>query len=250
MRCMLFAAGLGTRLKPLTDRMPKALVPVNGQPLLEITIARLRKFGASEIVINIHHFADQIVRYLATHDFGIPVRISDEREMLLDTGGGLRRALPMFTPATDSTPILIHNVDILSNADLGHLYTHHDADCGAQLLVSERETSRYLLFNSEGFLVGWTNVKTGEIRTPYSDLDATQCRKYAFSGIHTFNPALLSLMQDYPERFSIMDFYLSICHEVPIKAYVQPDLQLLDVGKQDTLTVAETFLKRVDFSVK
>lgn len=238
MQAFLLAAGLGTRLKPLTDTMPKALVPVAGTPLLEHISQKLIHSGAERIVINAHHFADQIIDYVNHHEWQCDMLISEEREMLLDTGGGLKKAQHLFHP---NTPILIHNVDILSNANLQELvraHAHHDVT----LLVSERKTTRYLLFNDDMRLVGWTNIQTGEVRTPYPDLDISQCKQLAFSGIHVFSPGLFPLMNDYPEKFPIMDFYLSRCHEIGIYGVTQPQLRLLDVGKCDTLVEAEKFL--------
>lgn len=239
MQAMIFAAGLGTRLKPLTDAMPKALIPVGGQPLLAHTINRLRDAGAERIVINVHHFATQIVDYLASIEHeGVDIRISDETAMLLDTGGGIRKAEPLF----DSTePILIHNVDILSNVNLSQFYSFsHSND--ATLLVSERKTKRYLLFDDGMRLVGWTNIETGEVRSPHPNLDPSRCRMLAFSGIHTFSPSLFPLMKELPDRFGIMDFYLQNCHRANIRGCIGNGLQLMDVGKLDTLREAETFL--------
>lgn len=240
---MLFAAGLGTRLKPLTDRMPKAMVPICGRPLLDITLERLQKAGATDVVINVHHFAEKIIDHIEAHKFGMNIRISDEREQLLETGGGLRHAASLF-PNNDY-PILIHNVDILSTADLQNFYISHLNDAAA-LMVSERETKRYLLFDMTNRLVGWTNVETGELRTPYPTLDVNACRRYAFSGIHIFSPHLFPYMQDFPKKFSIMDFYLSVCDKVCIQAHPCPDLRLLDVGKQSTLQAAESFLDEIN----
>ncbi|MBR1446048.1 MAG: nucleotidyltransferase family protein [Alloprevotella sp.] len=240
MKARVFAAGLGTRLRPLTDTLPKALVPVGGRPLLDIVLRRLRAAGADDIVVNAHHFAYQIKDFLALHDYGVRVQISDETDQLLDTGGGLRRAAALF--ASDETPILIHNVDILSNADLPAFYREATA-CDALLLVSERETSRYLLFNEENRLVGWTNVKTGEVRSPFVGLEPNACKHYAFSGIHCFSPRLLPLMQAWPDKFSIIDFYLEACAHADIRAAFSPNLRLLDVGKPDALARAEEFLK-------
>lgn len=232
---MLFAAGLGTRLKPLTDRMPKALVPVGGRPLLEWTIETLSAAGVDEIVVNVHHFAQQIVDYVANHDFGLPIYISDESEQLLDTGGGLKKALKMFHR---SEPVLIHNVDILSNADLRDFYDNNSA-YDVALMVSERKTQRYLLFNDDMRLVGWTNIATGEVRSPYADIDVSKCKMYAFSGIHLVQPRISEVMEAWPEKFPIMDFYLKNCDKLHIQGVVQPDLCLLDVGKLDTLEEAE-----------
>ena len=208
--------------------------------MLQIALDRLFAAGATEIVVNVHHFAQQIKDYVASHDFPVPVMISDESDMLLDTGGGLRKAATMFS--TDEEPILIHNVDVLSNADLPDFY-RAGRDREAALLVSERESSRYLLFDDEMRLRGWTNVKTGEVRSPYADIDVSSLRRYAFSGIHLFSPSLLYDMNGFPERFPIMDFYLSRCAERDICGVVAPSLQLLDVGKVDTLAQAEDFLR-------
>ncbi len=240
MRAMIFAAGMGTRLKPLTDYIPKALVPVGGIPLLDIQIEKLKAAGCQEIVVNIHHFADLIERHVRSRQWGAKVRLSDERTLLLDTGGGLRHAAPLF--AGDDDNILLHNVDILSNADLAGLYARgreHDA----VLLVSHRPTQRYLLFNESLRLVGWTHVGTGEVKTPYAHLDVAACRKYAFAGIHVFSPRLFKEMSAWPERFSIVDFYLSVCHRYDIYGCPDADLRLLDVGKQDTLRQAEAFMQ-------
>lgn len=242
MKVMLFAAGLGTRLRPLTDTMPKALVPIDGHPLLEITLTRLRSAGASEVVVNVHHFGQQIIDYLQKHDFGLRIQISDERATLLNTGGGLRKALPLFSP--DEQPVLIHNVDILSNAPLAAFY-QMQPQADVLLMVSERTTQRYLLFDAEGRMVGWTNVATGEVRSPYPDLRMEDCQKLAFAGIHRVHPRIATLMEGYPESFSIMDFYIAHCHQLEIRAHVQPDLQLLDVGKQDTLSAAIAFLQNL-----
>ena len=248
MNIFILAAGLGTRLKPLTDTMPKALVPVSGRPLLQILVEKIkRECRDPEIVINIHHFAEQITDFVASHQgFGLPVTFSDEREQLLETGGGLKQAAPLFR---NHEPILIHNVDILSNVDLGAFYQQHAhsslSDVAATLIVSQRTTKRYLLFDDDNRLVGWTNVETGEVRSPYPDLDVAKCHRYAFSGIHIVSQSLLSLMDTWPDRFPIIDFYLSVCHRVIIRADVRPDLQLLDVGKLDSLTQAEAMVQQL-----
>lgn len=242
MRALVFAAGLGTRLRPLTDTMPKAMVPVCGKPLLHHTISRLVNAGATEIVVNVHHFAEQIIDYVAQHDWGIPVRISDERKLLLNTGGGLRQALALFSPS--EAPILIHNVDILSNADLCALY--HEAQqsqADALLLVSERKTQRYLLFDDNHRLMGWENIATHEVRSPCSALIPSNYYHFAFSGIHFVSPRLATALDFYPETFPIMDFYLNECQHFHFQAKVVEDLHLLDVGKLDTLSAAETFLQ-------
>lgn len=254
-QAMIFAAGLGTRLKPLTDTMPKALVRVGGVPLLEHVILRLKGAGFERIVVNVHHFARQIIDYIEENNrFGLDIRVSDETDGLLETGGGIRKAMPLFEP---DSPVLIHNVDILSNVDLADFYRQAQ-DSDATLLVSDRKTKRYLLFDDEMSLNGWTNIETGEIRSPYEELknlrieDVKSLRieglkeshlsPFAFSGIHVICPSLFPLMAPFPDKFGIMNFYLKVCAEVPVKGILKRDLRLMDVGKLDTLEQAEQFL--------
>lgn len=276
---MIFAAGLGTRLKPLTDTMPKALVRVGGEPLIKRVILNLAAAGVERIVVNVHHFAEQIIDYLKDNDnFGLDIRISDETAGLLETGGGIKKAAPLFDPAD---PILIHNVDILSNVDLREFYQvasrsekgkvkSEESECGSEkgkveneegrgkneesnccdavdavLLVSWRKTKRYLLFNDDMKLVGWTNIETGEVRSPYPELNPKECRMYAFAGIHALSPRLLKMMDEFPDRFGIIDFYLKACATHNIKGYVKDDLKLMDIGKLDTLAQAEEFLEEL-----
>jgi len=241
MQAMILAAGLGTRLKPLTDHVPKALVEVGGEPLLKQVIFKLKDAGFSRIIVNVHHFSEQIIQYLeANHYFGLDIRISDETNQLLDTGGGIKAAKHLF----EDTRILIHNVDILSNINLQRFYFAH-TEAAATLLVSERNTNRYLLFDDDMRLVGWTNVNTGEVRSPYSNLNVAQYKKLAFAGIHTFSPQLFSWMDSFPDRFGVIDFYLSVCNQVPIIGHVESNLKLMDVGKQETLHAAEEFMRQL-----
>lgn len=241
-QAMIFAAGLGTRLKPLTDTMPKALVPVGGKPLLWHVLQKLKAAGFERIVINVHHFAQQIIDYLKANDnFGIDIHISDETEMLLETGGGIKKALPLFD---QDSPILIHNVDILSNIDLNSVYKEAvSTNVDALLLVSWRKTKRYLLFDDEMILDGWTNIETGEVRSPYPALDPTDMKQLAFSGIHILSPHIFPLFNDMPDRFGIIDFYLKYCHQCAFMGKNLKDLKLMDVGKIDTLSEAETFIE-------
>lgn len=239
-QAMVLAAGLGTRLKPLTDTLPKALVPVGGVPLLSRVLAALAAAGVGRVVVNVHHFAQKVTDYLADNaNFGMDIRVSDESAMLLDTGGGLKKAATLFS---GDAPILIHNVDILSNVDIAALVSA-SSGTDATLLVSRRATTRYLLFDDDMRLVGWTNTQTGEVRSPYPALDPKRCAMLAFAGIHVFSPRLFGMMDAFPDRFGIIDFYLRACAEANIRGYVQPDLRLLDVGKLDTLAEAESFLK-------
>lgn len=241
MNAFIFAAGLGTRLKPLTDTMPKALVPVGGKPLLYHVIEKLKSAGIKKIVINIHHFGDMIIDYVKSQNsFGVEILFSDERQMLLETGGAIKHAVDLL----GDEPFLIHNVDILSNVDLKALIAaHSEADSAATLLVSKRNSTRALLFSPEGNLTAWTNKTTGEVKSPYSDIDISNLNEFAFSGIHIFSPRLFKYFGAYPEKFSIIDFYLNTCKEEKIKAYTQEGLQLLDVGKLDSLEKAEEYVK-------
>lgn len=244
MKALIFAAGLGTRLKPLTDTMPKALVPVCGQPLLHHVIGKLTAAGADDIVVNVHHFPDMIAGYLASHDFGARISISDERDFLRETGGGIRYAEPLLK---GSGSFLVHNVDIISNLDIPSMMSRVHGDSLATLVVSERKTSRYLLFDEEMRMVGWTNVSTGEVRSPYRGLDVSRCRKLAFSGIHCISDEIFEEFRKrkVSDRFSITDFYIDVCADCRITGYVPENFRMIDVGKLDTLAAAEEFLKTV-----
>jgi len=239
-QAMIFAAGLGTRLRPLTDTMPKALVSVAGHPLLWHVVMKLKAAGYERIVVNVHHFASQITDYLtANSNFGLDIRISDEREALLDTGGGIRKALPLLDAGS---PVLIHNVDILSNLDLARIAVGAPGT-DALLVVSWRDTKRYLLFDERMALAGWTNIETGEVKGLDSgDVSSGHYRQLAFSGIHLLQPSAYPLLRQMPERFGIIDFYLKYCHREVFAGYEQPGLQLLDVGKPGALLQAEHFV--------
>ena len=265
MQSMIFAAGLGTRLKPLTDRMPKALVRVGGKPLIEHIVRRLVSAGSKRIVVNVHHFANQIIEYLQQNDFGVDIRVSDETEMLLDTGGGIKNAAPFFNT---SEPVLIHNVDILSNVDLRALYNYAceaeiEQKVDAVLLVSLRKTKRYLIFNKDMRLVGWTNVDTGEVKSPYETLhELTFTQPYdnnnvtneqygytlfAFSGIHVIGNKVFDAMNECSAKFPIMDFYLQYAKDLYFVGKVKNNLKLMDVGKLDTLAEADAFVKQLGY---
>ena len=261
MKAMIFAAGLGTRLKPLTDNMPKALVPVCGKPLLWHVMTKLKASGITDVTINVHHFADKIISYLGSVDgLGMDVHISDERDMLLETGGGIRHAERyLCRPAgQDSGAIaevtghagrfLVHNADILSDLDIRWFESQVRTDALAALLVSDRKTSRYLLFDDSMRLVGWTNVSTGEVRTPYHSLDIASCRMLAFSGIHIISDGIFSLFgpEGFGERFPIMDFYLKVADRYPIYGVPATGLHLIDVGKPGSLVEAEKFCQDIE----
>lgn len=237
---MIFAAGLGTRLRPLTDTMPKALVPIDGKPLLHHLLSKLQKAGCSHAVINVHHHAEQIVEYVKQHEYGMRIEISDESDMLLDTGGGLRKA---GTLLEGDEPILVHNVDILSNLDFDLLLQAHKPDNLATVVVSHRDTSRYLLFDNELRMHGWTNIKSGEVKP--QGIDPTSLQQVAFAGIHVVSPRIFEAMRHMPEKFSIIDFYLQAMQSHHIAGYIPHNFTMLDVGKIDSLAPAEEFVKNL-----
>lgn len=253
MQALIFAAGLGTRLKPLTDTVPKALLPIGNRdgsapkPMLERLLVKLYKQGFDRIVINVHHLADQVEafchQFLKQHpDWKLTITFSDERALLLETGGGIKKAASLLSP---QEPFLVHNVDIVSNLDAYTFYRIHCANALAaerngrpllaSLLVSDRETARYFLFDDYGALVGWTNVKTGEVRSPYAHLDVAACHKKAFAGVHVISPSIFALMEGWPDAFSIVDFYLANAKNHLIMAYEMSQLDIIDVGKPETI---------------
>lgn len=239
MKAMVFAAGLGSRLRPLTDTMPKALVPINGTPLLEHILLKLKQSGIKEVVVNVHHFAQQIIDFLIDkQNFGLTIHISDETEQLLETGGGLRKACCYLG---NSEPVLLHNVDILSNLHLPTFIQTHNSNDAATLVVSQRETSRYLLFDENQRMCGWRNMKTNEVKP--QELAIQSLHHLAFSGIQIISPQALQHLEQMPERFSIIDFYLHVMNTMPIRAYIPSEYKMIDVGKIDTLQAADHFLK-------
>ena len=223
MKAMIFAAGLGTRLKPLTDTMPKAMVPVAGKPLLEHLILKMKDAGFDEIIINVHHFPEQIISFIKENDsFGIRIEISDETDKLLETGGGLRKARDFF----GDQPFLVHNVDILSNIDFREFYKSHKTGSLATLSVSDRNTARYLLFNDELRLSGWINKSTGAKRP--EDLDIAGLQELAFSGIQIISPEIFDFIDNYPDKFSIIDLYLDSMKDEEIYGYMKKGFRMID----------------------
>ena len=251
MKSMIFAAGLGTRLKPITDTLPKALVPVGGKPLIEHVARKLKASGIEEAVVNVHHFADKVEAWIGEQDI-MKMEVSDERMMLLETGGAVLHARRYLEGCGH---FLIHNVDIISDLDIRWFESQICDGALATLLVSERNTSRYLLFTPDTMrLVGWTNVTTGEVRSPYPDIDPSSCRMLAFSGIHMMSDKIFDVLDSYARekgldienpRFPIMDFYLSVCAEYEIYGVEAEDLHLVDVGKLDSLEMAEKEISRL-----
>jgi len=232
---MIFAAGLGTRLKPLTDTMPKALVPLAGKPLLQWQVEKLRDAGITDIIVNVHHFPDMIIDAIrANNGWGCSITVSDERDCLLDTGGGLKKAVTGYGLQVTGEPILACNVDILSNIDIRALIAAYS---DSLLVVSERETQRYLCFDANDRLCGWTNRKTGELK-------GRDGRQLAFSGMQILSPETLTRLGQMPQdKFSLIDFYLQVMNEVSLKAYVPADYRMMDVGKIDQIEQAEAFAK-------
>ncbi len=239
---MIFAAGLGTRLKPITDTIPKALLPLNGKTLLQYQIESLKKAGITEMVVNVHHFPDMIIHYLQeNNNFGCTIHISDERDRLLDTGGGLLKARRLLQDDT----FLACNVDILSNINIPQLFHAHTNAPNAPiatLVVSERQTQRYLLFDETNNLKGWINIATGETR-PCSLTHTGYLHPLAFSGMQILSPMIFNLLEEGKgkDRFSLIDAYLSICNTESVKAFEPADYRMMDVGKIDHLKEAEQF---------
>lgn len=248
---MIFAAGLGTRLKPLTDTMPKALVPLAGKTLLQWQIEKLKAAGITDIVVNVHHFPNQIIDYLReNNNFGCNIQVSDERDMLLETGGGLRKAHPLLTSNLSplaSSPILVCNVDILSNIDIPALLNAYNPEEMGLVVVYPRDTQRYLLFDDNSRLRGWTNIATGEVRGPLSDnrYPIANTRKLAFSGMQVLNPRIFEVMEkvvaEKGEKFSLIDLYLSIAEKEILRAFIPENYRMMDVGKINQLSEAEAF---------
>lgn len=238
MKAMVFAAGLGTRLKDETSLKPKALVEVGGKPLLFHAIEKLKKSGITEIVINVHHFADQVIQFVDSNDFGIKIHISDERDLLLDTGGGLKKAVRFLS---GSEPILIYNVDVLGNIDLNSIKKQHlETGALATLTVRKRTTQRYLKFSNLK-LAGWINKKTGETRISLPDV-FEDSEEMAFSGIHMVQPEIFNMMPE-TERFSIIDLYLELAKTQKIMAFYDDSDLWIDVGKPEELETARKIYK-------
>ena len=243
MKAMILAAGLGTRLRPLTDDRPKALVEINGRTLLEITLSRLRKFGVSEVIINVHHFADMVVEYLkANHNFGMRIDVSRE-DILLDTGGGLKKAAHFFVegPNRPEEPFIVHNVDVLSTIDLQRMVQFHNENQAlATLAVHDRKTTRYLLFDDQRQLCGRrTGSESPELVRPSQQLQAL-----AFSGIHVISPRLLGMLTE-DTAFSIITSYMRLAaHDEKILAFRADGYYWRDLGSPENVAQAAQDLKR------
>jgi len=235
--------------------MPKALVPLAGKSLLQWQVEQLRAAGITDIIVNVHHFPDMIIEAIrANNGWGCNISISDEREQLLDTGGGLKKALSPFT--SHLSPLLACNVDILSNIDIKALVEQYERTGVSQLVVSERETQRYLLFDEQDVLRGWTNIATGEVKPSAISHQPSEFRKLAFSGMQILSPEVLDRLDEMKEdKFSLIDFYVRLCennHQSPItnpqlvlKAYIPQNYQMMDVGKINQIEEAALFAEKI-----
>ena len=223
---MILAAGKGTRLQPLTDKIPKALVKIHGIPLLGRVITKLKNSGFTDVIINVHHFADQIIEFVELNNFGVRIEISDERDKLLDTGGGIMHARWFFEK---EEAFLVYNVDILSDIDLADLYkTHINSDALATLAVKDRPTSRQLLFDNLGNLCQWRNIETG--KTKNAREAHGELTPFAFSGIHVLSTTIFDQINE-KGSFSIIDAYLRLAKDCPIKLYMHNYSKWFDMGR-------------------
>lgn len=245
MKAMVFAAGLGTRLKPFTIHHPKALVPVGGVPMLQRVLLKIKDLGITDVVVNVHHFSQQILDFLAENsNFGLNISIRDESALLLDTGGGILAAEPYLR---GDEPILVHNADILTDFDIKEMISGFEARRPlASLLVSNRNTSRYFLFNPAMQMRGWANVSTGETRP--DGIDTVGCEKFAFGGVHIISPHIFPLLRAYATEhgsvFSITPFYIEACAQNPIIGHI-PTTPFMwhDIGKPESLAAANAALR-------
>ncbi len=240
MKAIIFAAGLGTRLRPLTDDRPKALVEVGGVAMLQRVITRLKHHGVTEIVINIHHFGGKIIDFLKQkNNFGVTIHISDERDLLLDTGGGILKARKWLD---GEEPFIIHNADILTDFDLHKMVKQHiENDADATLLVADRKTARYFIINEENHLKGWTNISTGEVK-PANRIIQESDKLRAFGGVHIVSPSIFNELERYSAepKFSITPFYIDKCNSLKIMGYTPTEqYQWHDIGKIESIAIAE-----------
>jgi NDP-sugar pyrophosphorylase family protein len=233
---MIFAAGLGTRLQPITSTIPKALVEVNGVPLIEKVIKKLIGVGVTDIIVNLHHYPEKIKAFIESkNNFQINIAFSSEAE-LLDTGGGLLNAAHFFD---DGKSFILHNTDVLSSIDLTKMIRAHEIHRPlVTLFVQSRESSRYLLFSKAGYLAGWENVKTSEIIN--ASKHGEQLKRLAFNGIHIIDPHIFSLFNS-SGRFSIITEYLRLAGQHHIMAYENNDCKYIDAGKPESLLRAAAF---------
>lgn len=243
MNALILAAGLGTRLGQFTSDRPKALVEVCGRTMLEHQLRHLSAAGFDRFVINIHHFAGSVREFLSErNNFGLDIKLSDETDLLLDTGGGIRKAMRLFD---NDLPVLVHNVDIFSSVDLKSLYCGHiESGADSTLLVAQRSTSRYLYFDADGMLRGWSNEKTGQVRSPYPDFDKAAFTPCAFQGIHVLSKSLLPQLDAISEsKFSITDFYVDNAARLRLRSVLSDAKDWVDAGKPEALELASQIIK-------
>ena len=239
MKAMIFAAGLGTRLRPITDTIPKALVPIAGKPLLEHVVTKLADNGFDEIVVNVHHHADKIISFLnEKKNFGIHIDISDEKDLLMDTGGAIAQAMPLLA---HSDVIMVHNVDIMSSirlSDIANRFVQSGDD--AWLVTQNRDTSRKLLFDTDGRLVGWRNITNNAFK--WVDGESSHYEESAFNGIHFFKPSLFSGTEQKPA--SVIDLYLALAKDNTIRQIKVSPAFWFDLGKPQEIEHAEKTMKQ------
>lgn len=238
MKAFILAAGLGTRLKPITDSKPKALVEINDIPLIEHLLLKLIRYGFNSVIVNVHHYSDQVIDFIKSKNyFGIEIEFSNESDLLLDTGGGLKKVKWFFN---DNQPFLIHNVDIFSSIDLTELYNYHTNNNSiATLAVQKRNSSRYFLFDNEKNLCGWVNEKTGE--TKITRKSSEELFRFAFSGIQIADPVIFDNMPS-KDVFSLVDLYLSIASKHRITYFDHSNSIFVDLGKKENLIEAEKLI--------
>jgi len=242
MKAMIFAAGLGTRLKPITDHCPKALVKVGGKPMLQHTIEHLKRYGVNEIIVNIHYLGQQIVDFLQQqNNFGISISISDETTKVLETGGGLWNARDFFK---DTQPFLVCNADVLTDIDLQKFYNKHiSSNAIATLAVRHRSSSRYLLFDEKEFLCGWRNVKKMEEKIPRKT-SSGKLQELAFSGYQFLAPEIFKTCKR-EGVFSMIDWYLDICATHRIQSYLHNEDSWIDIGSPEQLEQANQLFNSI-----
>ncbi|MFO8001673.1 MAG: nucleotidyltransferase family protein [Marinilabilia sp.] len=238
MNAMIFAAGLGSRLRPLTSHKPKALIEVAGMPLLEIALRKMENAGITKVVVNVHHHREQMLRFIESYRSpGMEIIISDEKDQLLDTGGGLLKARPLFDAGN---PVLLYNVDIVTTAMLTSVMRFHNQEAPlASLMVKERPTSRHLLFDEQMQLAGWENTQNGE-EIIVRNVDPL--RPMGFQGIHVINPAFFDLIEE-TGVFPIMKPYLRLARTHVIKGYETRNDEWFDIGTPEKLKSAEEYIK-------
>lgn len=245
MKALIFAAGLGTRLKPFTDFHPKALAPVGGIPMLQRVITKLRDAGVTTFVVNVHHFSDQIIEFLKKNDcFGTEILISDESGLLLDTGGGVLNAHHLLG---DSEPVILHNADILTDFPMSEMIEKHlSTGADVTLLTDSRTTSRYLCFDSDNRMKGWINVNTNQT-LPSGFSVGGDIRLLAFGGVHIISPAIFPLLEKFSNelKFSIIPFYADSCNRLDIRCFIPAESYFWhDIGNPKSLEEAEQAVYR------